>query len=183
MPQSAASFSTYAGAAGSGLQASADLESGLYRAQVARNNQTIANENADLATSRGNVMAMDSQLRTGQVEGAQRAGFGASGVDVNSGSAVRTQSDTARVGAMDATTIMNNAARSAWGLKQQARDFGADAQLDTMTGAMGGIRSLVGGASDFASKWSQWQTAGVGAKKYGVGSPSWGMDLSGDGGS
>lgn len=171
MPQSASAFSAYGsttqgassvlGIAGAGLQASASLESGLYRAQVARNNQVIANENAQFATFRGQQGAEQSELRTGQIEGAQRAGFGASGVDVNSGSAVRTLSDTARIGEMDAATIMNNAKRSAWGYGQQSRDFGADSELDTMTGAAGAVRSLVGGASDFASKWSQWQTAGV----------------------
>lgn len=171
MPQSASSLSAYAsttqgassvlGAAGAGLQGAASLEAGGYRAQVARNNQVIADDNAQLATFRGQQAAEQSQLRTGQIEGAQRAGFGASGVDVNSGSAVRTQADTARIGSMDATTIMNNAKRSAWGFTQQGRDFGADAQLDTMTGVAGGVKSLVGGASDFASKWSQWQTAGV----------------------
>ena len=171
MPQSASSMSAFTGsaqgsssvlgAAGAGLQGAASLESGMYRAQVARNNQVIANENANFAVTRGNEQAMVSQLRTGQVEGAQRAGFGASGVDVNSGSALRTQQDTARVGEIDATTIANNAKRSAWGYTNQGRNFAAEGSLDEMTGAAGAMRSLVGGASDFASKWSQWQSAGV----------------------
>lgn len=171
MPQSASSLSAFTGsaagnssvlgAAGAGLQGAASVESGMYRAQVARNNQTIANDNANFAVTRGNQQAMVSQLRTGQVEGAQRAGFGASGVDVNSGSALRTQQDTARVGDIDATTIRQNAQRSAWGYTNQGRSFGAEAGLDEMTGAAGAMRSLVGGASDFASKWSQWQQSGV----------------------
>ena len=171
MPQSASSASAFAGsaqgsssllgAAGAGLQGAASIESGMYRAQVARNNQVIANDNANFAVTRGNEQAMVSQLRTGQVEGAQRAGFGASGVDVNSGSALRTQQDTARVGEIDATTIRQNAQRSAWGYTNQGRNFAAEGGLDEMTGAAGAMRSLVGGASDFASKWSQWQTAGV----------------------
>lgn len=171
MPQSASSMSAFTGspqgastvmgAAGAGLTASASLESGMYRAQVARNNQTIANDNANFAVERGNQQVMASQLRTGQIEGAQRAGFGASGVDVNSGSAVRTQQDTARVGQIDAQTIQQNAQRSAWGYTNQGRNFAAEGGLDEMTGAAGAMRSLVGGASDFASKWSQWQTAGV----------------------
>lgn len=171
MPQSGSALSAFGstpqgsssvmGAAGAVMQAGASIDSGMYRAQVARNNQVIANDNANFAVERANQMDMSSQLRTGQVEGAQRAGFGASGVDVNVGSAVRTQQDTARIGAIDATTIQQNGARSAWGFTNQGRGFAADAGLDEMTGAAGAMRSLVGGASDFASKWSQWQTAGV----------------------
>ena len=159
MPASASLGLTAFGTASS---ASASQQSGAYQAQVAANNQVIANQNADLALFKGNQAEQQSRQRTAQMVGADRAGFGASGVDPNSGSAVRVQSDTARIGEMDAQTIADNAQRSAWGFQRQAEAFGAESQFDTARGEQGAMASLIGGGADFAAKWTKYRTKGGG---------------------
>ena len=147
---------------GAGISAAGQQQSAEYQAQVARNNQYVADQNADLALFRGRQEVGISRQRTAQMIGAQVAGAGASGVDVNSGSPLRAQQDTARLGEMDAQTIADNAARSAWGLRNQSNSYGAEAQADLALGRMGAMKSLIGGASNFAGKWSAYQQAGVG---------------------
>lgn len=158
MPQSSQLLSAF----GSGASAASNYESGSYQAQVARNNQVIGNSNADLATFRGNQEINNAQQRTVQMIGAQRAGAGASGVDVNSGSPLRAQEDTARLGAMDVQTIRDNAARSAWGFRTQAQNFGNEGKLDTARGDEGAFASLIGGGANFADKWSKYRQQGYG---------------------
>lgn len=153
--------STAMNAFGTVAKGAAQYESGQYNAQVARNNETIANSNASMAVMRGNVEAGISRERTAQMIGSERAGYGANGIDVNSGSAVRTQSDTARLGEMDAQTILQNAQRSSWGYQLQGSSYGAQAQLDTMQGTESALSSLVGGVNNFASKWDVFKNAGL----------------------
>lgn len=147
------------GGAGMGMSAMSSYESGQYQAQVARNNQQIANQNADLALFKGNQMADISQQRTAQTIGQQRAGAGASGVDVNTGSPLRDQMDTARIGAMDVGTIRANAQRAAWGQNVAAENFANEGKLDEAKGDFGAIGSLIGNGQTFANKWQQYQTS------------------------
>lgn len=172
MPQASASISKAFGSPGSsgvlggigaGMSAVASYASGQYNATVARNNQQIANQNADLAIFKGNAAEQQSRQRTAQTIGTERAVMGASGFDVNSGTNLRTQADTARIGAIDAQTIADNAARSAWGYRTQAGNFGAQADLDRAQGTFGAMQSLIGGGSNFADKWSKWTSQGVGS--------------------
>ena len=157
MPQTAA----IANAFGSVTKAGAQYSSGQYNAAVARNNQSIANSNADLAVFKGQRESQISEERTAQTIGAERAGYGANGVLVNSPTAMRTQADTARIGAMDAQTIQQNAQRSAWGYKMQGQTYGEQAQLDQQEGTFGAMSSLIGGGSNFADKWNIFKNTGV----------------------
>lgn len=156
MPQSSQLLSAF----GSGAGAAAQYQSGQYTSQVARNNQVVANQAADLATFKGDQAIGISRERTAQTIGAQIAGAGASGVDVNSGTPVRVQSDTARIGEMDVQTIRANAARTAWGYRTQAQNFGNEAELDTAKGEQGVFQSLIGGGANFAEKWSKYRQQG-----------------------
>ena len=156
MPQSSQLISAFQGGSG----AMAQYQSGAYTAQVARNNQVTANDNANLATFKGEQQVGIAQQRTAQTIGAQRAGAGASGVDVNSGSPVRGQEDTARIGAMDVQTIRANAARSAWGFRTQGENFANEAKLDEARGDMGALSSLIGGGANFAEKWDNYRKHG-----------------------
>ena len=57
------------------------------------------------------------------------ADLGASGVDVNSGSALDILSDNAAVAALDAKTIRHNAANEAFGYREQARNQRVNAMM------------------------------------------------------
>jgi hypothetical protein len=86
-------------------------------------NARVADMQAADAISRG--QDEESRFRT-QVRGligTQRAGFAGQGVDVNVGSAVDVQADTAALGEQDALTIRSDAQRAAWGFQQQATDM------------------------------------------------------------
>ena len=58
--------------------------------------------------------------RTRRLIGSQRVAYAAQGVDVNAGSPVDVQADTARMGAIDRERIEYNAWAEAFGLKYQA---------------------------------------------------------------
>ena len=108
-------------------KATADANQSNYLAQVARNNQAAAQRNAVLARQQGEVDAQKQQLKTASLEGAQRAALASQGGDVNSGSPLDIQGDTARAGFTDAATIRNNAAHKAYSYEIQANDADAAA--------------------------------------------------------
>ena len=108
-------------------KATADANQSNYLAQVARNNQAVAQRNALLARQQGEVDVQKQQLKTASLEGAQRAALASQGGDVNSGSPLDILGDTARAGYTDAATIRNNAAHKAYSYEVQANDADAAA--------------------------------------------------------
>ena len=146
-------------AAGQGQQAAAQAGQANYLSQVARNNQIVAQRNADLARQQGEADAQRLQLRTAQLAGSQRAALASQGGDVDSGSPLDIQADTARAGTTDAATIRGNAAlkaynyglqsNDAWGAANDASFQGANA-LASLPYAQGS--SLLGGASALVRK-------------------------------
>lgn len=146
-------------ALGSIFTGNAEAASEKYAAGIAGNNALIAQQNANYATEAGDIQATNENLKTGQVVGAQRAGQGASGLDVNSGSNVDVQASTRSLGALDALTIRNQAARQAYGYETQSQSFKAQSALDLATaknaktaGYVGATTSLLSGASSYAQK-------------------------------
>ena len=149
--------STATGMIGQANQAQAQAGQANYMAQVARNNSIIAQRNATLATQQGDVAADQSNLKTAQIEGAQRASLASQGGDVNSGSPLDIVSDTARAGYTDAATIRSNAALQAYGYKLQAAGADASGVMYDRTAANATANlpfalgsSLLGGASSIA---------------------------------
>ena len=135
-----------------------------YEAAVARNNQTIANYQADLAIQNGAVQEQNQQLKTANMEGDQRAALAANGVDLGTGSATEVLATTEFMGKRDALTIRDNAARQAWAYKNQAQGYGSEAAADTATGSainpgMAGLTSLLSGAGQVAMQWKARNTA------------------------
>jgi hypothetical protein len=164
----ASALGAAASAVGSYEQGRAASNAANYQAQVARNNQVIADQNASFALQQGQQQVAAKQQQTAQTISDQRAITAASGIDPNRGSSVRIQGDTAALGALDAATISNNAARTAWGYQTQAGDFGAQASLlqsqassATASGELGAFSSIIGGASSVANKWLTYNQQGV----------------------
>lgn len=130
-----------------------------YQAQVAANNATIAGMNANSAISEGNQKLQAAQEQASQHQGMIRAAFGAGGIDLDSGSAVRDQQGVAEVDSLNEQTITSNAARSAWNFRNQGGDFSASAALDaekgndaSTAGYLSGFSSLLSGASTIANR-------------------------------
>lgn len=179
-----------AGASAYGAMESSAAQSSAanYQAQVALNNQKIADQNAQFALQTGQQEDAAKRQQTAQVTSQQRAITAASGIDPNTGSSQRIQGDTAALGELDAQTIRNNAARTAWGYQAQGANFGGQAALlqsqasdAASAGALGAFSSLVGGASSVSNKWTTFNTQGVfgGGGGYSpatwTGSNAWGL--------
>jgi hypothetical protein len=147
-------------------QAASQDEAGL-----ADYNAAVAELQAADAIARGTEDEQRFRSRVRGAIGAQRAGFAASNIDVNYGTAVDVQADAAFLGELDALTIRSNAAREAWGFKVQGENFTRAGQISRKEGA---AFAEAGRANKTASRWgvvsSIVGTAGsMLAAKYGFG--------------
>lgn len=124
-----------------------------YQAQVAKNNQTIENQNATYATQAGEVQATEASQQA-RAQGAKiKTAQAANGVDVNTGSAVDVQQTQRETGSLNTATVLNNAMLRAYGYRSQGVNFGAQAGLDTAeagqaetAGDLSALGTLAGGA-------------------------------------
>ncbi len=162
-------------AVGTGVSAYGQYESSqaqsaaaLYQAQVARNNQVIANQNASIALQQGQQQEQTQRIKTGEMIGSELASQGASGVNPNKGSSLDVRSSAAETGELDAATIRYNANLKARDFMTQASSYGAQAGLysaeagwDQTAGYLGMGSSILGGASSVSSKWLSYQQQGV----------------------
>ncbi len=167
--------STVTSFVGAQQQASAAKAQSEYNAAVARNNAIYAERAAKEAEERGRVKEMQVRQQTANLRGRQRAVLAANGVDVNTGSALDIQSDTAALGELDALTARSNAEREALGYRQQGQNFGGEAALydaRARAAASGGLWSgattLLGGAGTVADKWYKFRNAGVPSFQGGI---------------
>lgn len=144
---SAASLSSVLGTVGAVASGVGTIYSGLYSAQVAKNNAKVAEQNADYARKAGQQQAEEESMKGAQKVGAVKAAQAASGVDVNSGSALDTQIGQREVDKLDTETILNNAELQAYGYTTQAQNFKAQASQDAIGGVIGGIGTLASKAS------------------------------------
>lgn len=119
-------------------QAKAEKEVNALAQEVAERNAQIAEYNAETARIQmrteaalldvtaasteklGRVAAGRLGSEATKLNSTQKVRQAASGVDIDSGSAVDVREGTAMMAALDMATIQNNAIREAWGLKQQA---------------------------------------------------------------
>lgn len=142
---------------GGGLQAYGQYKAGKYQEQVAFQNAAIMDAQAADALRRGRIAAGRQRQQTRGLIGAQRASFGAQGIDLASGSALDLQSDAAKFGELDALTILQNASLEDWALRTQA----------TNTRYQGNIAAKLGRQQAYATLLN---TGGsVLSKKYGFG--------------
>jgi hypothetical protein len=157
------------GLLGAGVSAMGTLEQGQatanaanYQAQVSRNNALIAEQNAGYATAAGQRHAADTSLKGAATMGRIKSSQAASGIDVNTGSAVDVQAGARTAEKLDTETVLNNAMLQAYGYRSQATGYKAEAGLheaeakQAPEGAeLAAAGGLLGGASGLAFKWSQ----------------------------
>ena len=147
-------FETIALALGTAASVVGAAQSGSYQAQVAANNQNIANQNAALSIQEGQQKEAASRQLTAQRSAKIAADVGASGMDNSFGSAVRLQADTASLGETDALTIRNNAQNQAIGFQNQGAAFGAQANEDQTAGWLNSFSSLASGTAKTAKAYN-----------------------------
>jgi hypothetical protein len=142
-------------------QGKAQADAANYQAQVARNNEIIALQQAAYTRQEGAAKAQQQDLQSAQLIGKQKATLGASGVDIESGSPLEIQASQASLARLDALTVQSNAERKAWGFDVEATNQKAQAGLYHMQAAnakkaatLAAFSSLLGGFGKFAGKWS-----------------------------
>jgi hypothetical protein len=160
--------STLIGMAGQRQTAAAQAASANYQAQVALNNQTIAQQNARYAQQAGAVNAQAQDFQTRKLLGEQMAAQGASGIDLTTGSPFDVTQSTRQLGRLDTANIIQRANMEAYGYQTAATSAGAQAGLlrqqagfAQTAGGIGAAGTLLGGASSLATKWLQYQQRGV----------------------
>jgi len=120
-------------AATSYAQARALESEGAFKASVYESNKKIQELKAKDAIRRGDVEAKKAKQAAARLIGSQRAAMGAQGIDIESGSALDIQEETASLGAEDALNIKNNAWREAWGYRTVAEDYSSKAKFARLT--------------------------------------------------
>lgn len=105
-----------------------------YQAQVADNNAKVARMQAEDALQRGQIEEQQHRRKVQQMLSTQRVGIGASGFDLSDTTSQDILGDTAMFGEYDALTIRNNAAREAWGYRNQASNYTAQAGANRAAG-------------------------------------------------
>lgn len=105
-----------------------------YNAEVAKNNATIAEKNVRQQQLEGMRQEEAQRLKTANLLGTQKSAFGASGVDLNVGSAVDVQASTAFYGQEDLLSIRAGVQAQEDRLHQQATDFTNQAQMSIAEG-------------------------------------------------
>jgi hypothetical protein len=130
-------------AGGAGLNAFSQIRAGLAEQSNANFNARVADMQALDAERRGEIEGRRVSLMANRLIGEQRAAFGASGVDVATGSPTLIYEDTARQAMADRTTILSNAAREAWGYRVQAKDLRRHGRYAAGAGKLGAAGSLI----------------------------------------
>lgn len=154
--------SSVMGLVGSMNQSNATYQAEMYNRQVAEQNARYAEIRAQDAIERGRIEEQQHRLRVSQIQGQQRVGFGAGGVQVNTGSPLAVVSDTAALGELDALTIRTNADRESFEHKVDAYNFRAQGTAAARTAVnartAGFIRAgttVLGAAGTLADRYNQ----------------------------
>jgi len=146
---------------GAVMQGISGYESANYNAQVARNNQIVANQNAKLALEQGQAQEEAKRIQTGEMMGGIVANQAASGVNPNEGSALDVRSSAAEMGELAADTIRSNFNLQARNLQYQGAQYGAQAQLYSSAANWDIGNSILGGASTVSNRWLTYGMTGV----------------------
>lgn len=164
-----------ASALGAGVSAFGSMQQGAaqqamyqYQAGVARVNQQIAAQNAEWELKAGEVEAQQEGLKTRFGIGTAKTEQAASGLDVNSGSALATRQSMQEIGTYNETLARANAAKRAYGFTVQGVQEEAQSNIDIMAGQqartagnIGAVTSILGGISNVSSKWMQGRNVGL----------------------
>jgi hypothetical protein len=124
---------------GAGIDTAGKLNQGKLDGQTAETNRRLSVAQANDALLRGTKDEARYRRQIAMIAGQQRADLGARNVTA-SGTALDILSDTAMIGEEDALTIRNNAAREAWGYRNQANEssrWGANQKSNAIGSGVG----------------------------------------------
>ena len=151
------------GAFSTKTQMDATKDQARYSAQVANNNAINADNEAIAAANAGSIEEENHRAKVRQIQGSQRANLAANGVDISDGTALDLMTETAAVGETDALMLRFNAMRQAWGSREQAKGYRAEAVFGVAAAKqknrgtlLTGIAGAVGtAASGYGTSWGK----------------------------
>lgn len=143
----------------------ANAQNAAYQANIAKQNQKIAEDNAAKERQAGYEEANKQRLKTAQMVEAQRAGMAASGINSEFGTGFDLTDTTKYYGEMDALTTIRNANEKAESYMAQAGMYGSQSDMYTTssrnnqtaawTSTLGSSLSSIGSV---ASTWGSFKT-------------------------
>ncbi len=141
-------------------QQEADNLARQWNATMLRQDAEFSRIKAGQARAIGDIEAAERLREAGILRGEQRAGYGASGVSVNTGSAAAIQADTMAWGAYSAAKEKYNYDLQAFDYEQQARN--QDAQASMQLAGIGSSNlnyyaTAIGGATNIFNTASSWK--------------------------
>lgn len=149
------------GAVGSYQQGQAAESAAKFNAQVARNNEIVAQQNEQYAIQAGIQKAAMESMKGRAVLGKIKASQAASGINTDEGSALDVQQGAREANVLDTATVLHNAQLEAYGYRSQAANFQSQAKLKEMEGGaaasagnVGALSTLLSGAGSLGSKWA-----------------------------
>lgn len=165
--------------AATAVAASSQVMSGIGQAQQANYEAGVNDQNARLSAEQArdsnqniNLEAQRRYRALAQTQGQQQAAMAANGVDLNFGSAVDIQHDTAMIGAEDVAQIYKGGFQRTRGFDIQGWNYASQAEADRakakgamLQGIMGGLGTALGGASQVSRMGGFGGGGGAGAGK------------------
>ncbi|MEG2185372.1 MAG: hypothetical protein RRY12_11885 [Cloacibacillus sp.] len=158
------------GAISQGKAAQAQAE---YSAAMSRQNAEMEKRKSEDALERGRIEAASVRERGRQFTGAQRAALASSGTQLDTGSPLAMQVDTAGITAADAAKASYNAAMESWGFlgnaanyETRARNYEAEGEAAKKASYLNAGTSLLTGASSLAKQWDFWKNGGPSGLSY-----------------
>ena len=106
-----------------------------YSSKINKMNAALAEQSAGYSRAKGEIEAQRLHRLGLEMVGSQRAAFGASGVNVGSGSPVDVVADTFTRSDIDASMARYNAELEAFGFEVEALNYRAASQADNMKAA------------------------------------------------
>ena len=125
-------------------QAGAQRAEGAYEAAVAKDNQKLANAQAEQANAIGAREMEQQSWRTRALIGQQRAAIAANNLDPTLGTPLDILGETAAFGEIDQQNIRLNAAQEAWGRKVEATNYGNAAAMAKWKGNTSANLTILG---------------------------------------
>lgn len=159
-----------AGVSAYGQWRQAQSQKAMYEAEakIAKNNQKIANAQAEDAVKRGGEADIELRRRYAQTRGQQVAKLASNGVALDEGSALSVLQDTDMFEQIDSQRTRDNAQREAWGFRTQGQNYGANAAMSrTAAGNVSGSApyavggTLLSGAGEVSDKWLKFRSSGA----------------------
>lgn len=131
-----------------------DAEAHKAQAEFQKNQYEFSKKVADFqasdAVKRGERAAKQVRQAGNKMIGTQRASLAAQGIELDSGTALDIQEETAAFTEMDALTVKINSLREAWGYKVQSANYLAQGQYAQTAGQFKAAGSIMTGGLGFA---------------------------------